>query len=294
MANTPFQGMGVALVTPFNEDKTIDFEALERLLEYNIDSGTDFLVVLGTTAETATLSLSERHEVVRFVVDKVDGEIPIIVGMGGNNTQALIDEISSFDFDGVHSLLSVTPYYTKPEQEGLFQHFKAISEASPLPIVLYNVPGRTGVNMTADTTIRIAKSCPNVIGIKEAHTDLEQVKNILAEAPSNFSVLSGDDPMTLDLIAAGGQGVISVLGNAFPKRFSSIVKLALSGNIEKANEEYEKLKACCELLFVEGNPAGVKYALSLMGYLKNELRLPLVSVSGKTEMAIREELNRCL
>lgn len=294
MANTPFQGMGVALVTPFNEDKTIDFEALERLLEYNIDSGTDFLVVLGTTAETATLSLSERHEVVRFVVDKVDGEIPIIVGMGGNNTQALIDEIASFDFDGVHSILSVTPYYTKPEQEGLFQHFKAISGTSPLPIVLYNVPGRTGVNMTADTTIRIAKSCPNVIGIKEAHTDLEQVKNILAEAPSNFSVLSGDDPMTLDLIAAGGQGVISVLGNAFPKRFSSIVKLALSGNMEKANEEYGKLSACCDLFFLEGNPAGVKYALSLMGYLKNELRLPLVPVSGKTEMAIREELNRCM
>ncbi len=293
MANFPFRGMGVALVTPFKEDKTVDFEALKGLLDFHLQSGTDFLVVLGTTAETATLAPQEQNEIVRFVVKHIQGKLPIIVGMGGNNTKALIDIVSSFNFEGVHSILSVTPYYSKPEQEGLYQHFKALSEASPLPIVLYNVPSRTGVNMIAETTLRIAHDCKNVIAIKEAHPNIEQVRKIIAGAPQNFSVLSGDDPMTINLIKEGGQGVISVLGNAFPKKFSTIVHDALSGDIDKAQDAFDKMKRCCELLFVNGNPAGVKCALYLMGYIKNELRLPLVPATKETEMALKHELKNC-
>lgn len=294
MADFSLKGMGVALVTPFKADKTIDFEALKRLLDLHLASNTDFLVVLGTTAETATMSLVEHNEIVRFVVSHIQGKLPIVVGMGGNNTKALTELMSSFNLEGVHSILSVTPFYTKPEQEGLFQHYKALSEASPLPIVLYNVPGRTGVNMTAETTLRIAHACKNVIGIKEAHIDMEQVKEIIAGAPEEFSVLSGDDPMTIELIKEGGHGVITVLGNALPKEFSAIVHSAMNGDVEKAEEAYHKMGRCCELLFEEGNPAGVKCALYLMGYLKNELRLPLVPVTGEIEMFLRQELNKCL
>lgn len=293
MANFPFRGMGVALVTPFKEDKTVDFEALKGLLDFHLQSGTDFLVVLGTTAETATLAPKEQHEIVRFVVKHIQGKLPIIVGMGGNNTKALIDIVSSFNFEGVHSILSVTPFYSRPEQEGLYQHFKALSEASPLPIVLYNVPSRTGVNMTAETTLRIAHDCKNVIAVKEAHPNIEQVKKIIAGAPLNFSVLSGDDPMTINLIKEGGQGVISVLGNAFPEKFSTIVHDALRGDIDKAQESFDSMKRCCELLFVNGNPAGVKCALYLMAYIKNELRLPLVPATEETEMALKQELKSC-
>ena len=294
MAYFPLKGMGVALVTPFREDKTVDFEALGRLLDFHLQSGTDFLVVLGTTAETATLTLDERNKIVRFVVSHVGDKLPIVVGLGGNNTHAVVEDLNSFNLEGVHSILSVTPFYTKPSQEGLYQHFKAVCGASPLPIVLYNVPGRTGVNMSAETSLRIARDCKNVIGIKEAHADMEQVKELIAGAPQGFSVLSGDDPMTIDLIKEGGQGVITVLGNAFPKEFSAIVKLALSGDMEKANESFHEMDRCCELLFVDGNPAGVKCALYLMGYLKNELRLPLVPATDKTERALKQELNKCL
>ena len=293
MANISLKGMGVALVTPFKEDKAVDFEALERLLDFHLQSDTDFLVVLGTTAETATLSFPEQNEIVRFVVKHIQGKLPIVVGMGGNNTRALTNSLKTFNFEGVHSILSVTPYYTRPEQEGLYQHFKALSEASPLPIVLYNVPSRTSVNMKAETTLRIAHNCTNVIAIKEAHPDIEQIKEIIADAPEGFSVLSGDDPITVDLIKEGGQGVISVLGNAFPKIFGDIVRSALNGNIEKAEAAFKKMDKCCHLLFVNGNPAGVKCALYLMGYLKNELRLPLVPATKETEMTLKQELNNC-
>lgn len=294
MKDFSLRGMGVALVTPFNEDKSVDFEALSRLLEFQITSGADYLVILGTTAETPTLTWEERDKIVRFVVSHVEDRLPIIVGMGSNDTKALIEEVNRFNFEGVHSILTVTPYYSRPTQEGLFQHYKALSEASPLPIVLYNVPGRTGVNMLAETTLRIAKTCKNVIGIKEAHTDIQQVKDIIEQAPKGFSVVSGDDPMTVELIKQGGVGVISVLGNAFPKEFSTIVKDALKGDFKKSEEAFATIKECCKLLFVEGNPAGVKCALSLMGYVKNELRLPLVPVSEATEMALKQELNKCL
>ncbi len=294
MKDFSLRGMGVALVTPFNEDKSVDFEALSRLLEFQITSGADYLVILGTTAETPTLTWEERDKIVRFVVSHVEDRLPIIVGMGSNDTKALIEEVNRFNFEGVHSILTVTPYYSRPTQEGLFQHYKALSEASPLPIVLYNVPGRTGVNMLAETTLRTAKTCKNVIGIKEAHTDIQQVKDIIEQAPKGFSVVSGDDPMTVELIKQGGVGVISVLGNAFPKEFSTIVKDALKGDFKKSEEAFATIKECCKLLFVEGNPAGVKCALSLMGYVKNELRLPLVPVSEATEMALKQELNKCL
>ena len=294
MKDFSLRGMGVALITPFKEDKTVDFDALTRILDFQIKSGTDYLVVLGTTAETPTLTWEERDEIVRFVVSHIKGRMPIIVGMGGNDTKALIEEVNSFNFEGVHSILSVTPYYSKPTQEGLYQHYKALSDASPLPIVLYNVPGRTGVNMLAETTLRIAKACPNVIGIKEAHTDIQQVKDIVEQAPKGFSVVSGDDPMTVELIKQGGVGVISVLGNAFPIEFGTIVKDALNGDFKKSEEAFDTIKECCKLLFVEGNPAGVKCALHHMGYVKNELRLPLVPVSEETEMALKIELGKCI
>lgn len=293
MADFSLKGMGVALITPFKADKSIDYDALERLLEFHLQSGTDYLVALGTTAETPTLSQSERAEIVRFIVSYIGDKLPIVVGMGDNNTQKLIESVKSFNFEGVHSILSVTPYYSRPTQEGLYQHYKALSEASPLSIVLYNVPGRTGVNMTAKTTLRIAHSCKNVIAIKEAYADIEQVKEIIDAAPDGFSVLSGDDPMTIDLIKNGGKGVISVLGNAFPKEFSAIVKSALKGDIDKAQEAYQQIVRCCELLFVDGNPAGVKCALHLMGYIKNELRLPLVPATQETENALKQEILKC-
>ena len=294
MAHFPLKGMGVALITPFKEDKTVDFESLERLLDLHLQSETDFLVALGTTAETATLAFDEQSKIVRFVVKHIQGRIPIVVGMGGNNTRALINQVKSFNFEGVHSILSVTPFYSRPRQEGLFQHFKALSEVSPLPIILYNVPSRTGVNMKAETTLRIAHSCKNIIAVKEAYPNIEQVKKLIKGAPKDFSVLSGDDPMTVDLIKEGGQGVISVLGNAFPKKFSAIVHLALNGDIEKAEESFHKMDRCCKLLFVDGNPPGVKCALYLMGYIKNELRLPLVPASNETQLAMKLEIERCI
>ena len=293
MADFSLKGMGVALITPFKADKTIDFDALTRLLDYHLQSNTDFLVALGTTAETATLSLSEQNEVVRFIISHVKDKVPIVVGMGGNNTQGLIEAINSFNLKGVHSILSVTPYYSRPTQEGLYQHYKALSKASPLPIILYNVPSRTGVNMSSETTLRIAHNCKNVIGIKEAHTNIEQVKEIVSGMPEEFVVLSGDDAMTIELIRQGGIGVISVLANAFPKEFRDVVNAALQGDYEISNEKFKLMKRCCELLFIDGNPSGVKCALHLMGYIENQVRLPLVPATNETEKALKEEINNC-
>lgn len=294
MADFSLKGMGVALVTPFKADKSVDFDALEGLLKFHLQSGTDYLVALGTTAETPTLSLRERNEIVRFIVSYLQGKLPLVVGMGSNNTRELIESVNSFNLEGVQSILSVTPYYNRPSQEGLYQHYKALAEASPLPVVLYNVPGRTGVNMSAETTLRIAHRCQNVIGIKEALPDLDQVKKISAGAPQGFSVVSGDDSLTIDIIKNGGVGVISVLANAFPKEFKAIVHAALQGDFKKSEEAFSSLKHCCELLFVDGNPSGVKCVLHMMGLLENQLRLPLVPVSQETEKALREELAKCV
>jgi len=283
--------MGVALVTPFKKNKEVDFEALQRLIDYQLLNGTDYIVALGTTAETPTLKEKEREEIVRRVVKQVDGEIPIIMGVGGNNTAQLVHTLNTFDFTGVSAILSVTPYYNKPTQEGLFQHYRALSEASPLPIILYNVPGRTGVNLLAETTLRIARECKNVIAIKEASGNMEQINRIIADKPEGFSVISGDDSMTLPIIKAGGIGVISVLGNAFPKQFIKVVHSALNGNMKEAEEDAAVFSEMIRLLFVDGNPAGVKCMLHEMGFIENELRLPLVPVSDETAVCIRKEMS---
>ena len=217
MTELNFKGLGVAMITPFKKNSSIDFDALSRLIDFQLNNGTDYIVALGTTAETPTLSKEEKKEVSRFIVNRVNGKIPIVMGVGGNNTSAVVDELKTTDFNGISAILSVTPYYNKPTQEGLYQHYKALSKASPLPIILYNVPGRTGVNMTSETTLRIATDCNNVIAIKEASGKLDQIEEIIKRAPKGFSVISGDDAVTTAVIELGGIGVISVFGNAFPK-----------------------------------------------------------------------------
>lgn len=291
MSNIHFQGLGVALITPFREDGSIDFDALSRLLDFQLDNGTDYIVALGTTAETPTLDKKERAEVVRFIVEKVNGRVPVVMGVGGNNTAELTADLKNTDFTGISAILSVTPYYNKPTQEGLFQHYCALSEASPLPVILYNVPGRTGVNMTAETTLRIARACNNVIAVKEASGNLDQIKTIIDGAPMGFQVISGDDAVTTAVIELGGIGVISVFGNAFPREMSWLVNSALKGDaITARNKMEEDFNRLFHLIFVEGNPAGVKCILHLNGMVHNTLRLPLVPVSSLTAKQISEEL----
>lgn len=284
-----FKGTGPAVITPFKYDLSVDFDALGRVLEYQIESGVDFLVALGTTAETATLSHDERHQVYRFIRKKVNGRLPLMVGFGGNNTAEVISHIQSADLEGVDAILSVVPYYNKPTQEGLFRHFMAIAEVSPVPIVLYNVPSRSGVNMEAATTLRLAKASDKFIGVKEASGDKEQIKSIIENAPADFLVLSGDDAMIYDIASLGGDGVISVMANAFP---AEVVKLTrqcidLSADAKALQESYADL---IELLFVDGNPAGVKAVLNQRGMIDNALRLPLCPVSDVTFSKIGEVL----
>ncbi len=293
MSKVNLKGLGVALITPFNEDGSIDFEALSRLLDYQLENGTDYIVALGTTAETPTLSKKEKADIVRFIVEKINGRIPVVMGVGGNNTAELEKELQSADFTGISAVLSVTPYYNKPTQEGLFQHYCALSQASPLPIILYNVPGRTGVNMTAETTLRIARHCRNIIAVKEASGNLDQIKTIIDGAPEGFRVISGDDSVTTAVIEMGGIGVISVFGNAFPKEMGWLVHSALDGNAVNARNKMEQdFSRLFHLIFVEGNPAGVKCILHLKGMINNRFRLPLVSVSEKTLQEIKKELAR--
>lgn len=293
MSKVYFKGLGVALITPFSDNNSIDFDALSRLVEYQLANGTDYLVALGTTAETPTLSKKEKAEVVRCIVNQTKGRVPVVMGVGGNNTAELVEELKHGDFTGVSGILSVTPYYNKPTGEGLFQHYKALSSHSPLPIILYNVPGRTGVNMTAETTLRIARECPNVVAVKEASGDLNQIKVIIEAAPDGFHVISGDDGITTSVIEEGGIGVISVFANAFPKEMSWLVKSALSGDVVNARREMEaNYNRLFHLMFVEGNPSGVKCMLHLKGMIANCLRLPLVPVSESTHQEIKEELAR--
>ncbi len=294
MIQTRLRGMGVALITPFHEDDSIDFPALGRMVDYLIQNNADFLCVCGTTAETPTLTLEEQKQVKEYVVARSKGQVPILLGVGGNDTRAVVDALKQGDFTGVDAILSVVPYYSKPSQEGIYQHYKAIAEATSLPIVLYNVPGRTGVNMTADTTLRIARDFKNVIAIKEASGDITQMDEIIKRKPDNFDVISGDDGITFPLITLGAVGVISVIGNAFPREFSRMTRLALKGDYEHALHIHHKFTELFKLLFVDGNPAGVKSILSVMGMIKNKLRLPLVPTRIKTYEAIRavlDELN---
>ncbi|MBL7970205.1 MAG: 4-hydroxy-tetrahydrodipicolinate synthase [Prolixibacteraceae bacterium] len=285
----PFTGAGVALITPFNEDKSVDYSALGRLVEDQILGGTDYLVVLGTTAETPALSDDEKKEIVRFVIEKNAGRLKIVVGLGGNNTLGLVQAIRATNFDGIDAILSVTPYYNKPTQEGLFQHFKMVVEASPVPVILYNVPGRTGVNMDADTTLRIASLSEKVVAIKEASGDLAQFAKIINNAPGYFKVISGDDGLTLPSVALGSVGVISVIANALPGMLSQLVHASLEGNIAAAGRIQLQMGEMLKLIFKEGNPAGVKALMEIMGTAKNELRLPLVPVGEATRSQLQSE-----
>lgn len=284
--------MGVALVTPFKQDKSIDFDALARLLEYQIKNGVDYMVVLGTTAETATLSSTEKKHVREFIVERVAGRIPLVIGIGGNNTMALVEELKTTDLSPFQAVLSVVPYYNKPSQEGIYQHYKAIATASPIPVILYNVPGRTGVNMTAETTLRLAREFDNIIGVKEASGNISQMDDIIKNKSEDFMVISGDDGITFPLITLGAVGVISVIGNAFPKEFSRMVRLALQGDYERALTIHHRFTELFSLLFVDGNPAGVKCLLHAMGFIENELRLPLVPTRITTYEKIRHVLEQ--
>ncbi len=283
--------MGVALITPFKSDESIDFDALARLVEYQIKNGTDYLVVLGTTAETPTLTEKEKEDVTRFVIQCAAKRIPIVLGVGGNNTKAVVETLKTTDFSGIDAILSVTPYYNKPSQEGIYQHYAAIAKASPLPIVLYNVPGRTGVNMLAETTLRLAKEFNNICAIKEASGNFSQIDDIIKNKPADFMVISGDDGITFPLITLGAVGVISVIGNAFPSEFSRMVRLGLQGDYKSARLIHHHFNELIQLLFVEGNPAGVKSMLAVMGFIDNTLRLPLVPNTIKTYEKIRVVLN---
>ena len=276
MATNIFKGLGIALVTPFKTDGSIDYEALKRLIEYHTDNGADFLCILGTTSESPCLDYEERAEIKRFVVEANQGRLPVLMGCGGNNTRAVVKELQSFDLRGVDGILSVCPYYNKPSQEGLYRHFKMIADNCPLPVVLYNVPGRTGINMKSETTIRLATDCKNIIAVKEAGGSLEQVDEIIKNKPAHFDVLSGDDALTFPMIASGAAGVISVIGNALPREFSRMIRLEFNGEYEPARKIHHRFTELYSLLFVDGNPAGVKALLHEMGFIENELRLPLV------------------
>ena len=284
--------MGVALITPFNEDGTIDFPALARLIEYQIQNGIDYLVALGTTAETPTLTEDEKARVRAFIIEKVNGRVPIVLGLGGNNTNAIVENLKTQNFDGIDAILSVVPYYNKPSQEGIYQHYKAIASATKLPVILYNVPGRTGVNMTAETTLRLARDFDNIVAIKEASGNITQMDDIIKNKPSDFMVISGDDGITFPLITLGAVGVISVIGNAFPREFSRMVRLALNGDYASALTIHHRFTELFSLLFVDGNPAGVEGLLHGMGYIQNQLRLPLVPTRITTYEKIRDVLQK--
>lgn len=276
MATNIFRGLGIALITPFTPDGEVDSNSLKRLVEYQLQNGADFLCILATTGETPCLSAEEKAEIKRLVVEVNNGRVPILMGCGGNNTRAVVQELKSADWSGIDGVLSVCPYYNKPSQEGLYQHFKAIAEASPLPVVLYNVPGRTGINLQAQTTLRLAHDCENIIAIKEACGSLEQVDEIINNKPARFDVISGDDALTFSMVASGAAGVISVIGNALPKEFSRMIRLEFNGEYEPARKIHHRFQQLYSLLFVDGNPAGVKALLHEMGFIDNVLRLPLV------------------
>ena len=278
-----FRGLGVAVVTPFTLDGAVDYPALRRLIRYQLDSGVDFLCILATTGETPCLTLDEKNKITELVKEENKGQVPILKYCGGNNTAAVIEEMKATDWSGIDGILSICPYYNKPSQEGLYQHFKAIASASPLPVVMYNVPGRTGVNMKAETTVRLAHDCENIVGIKEAAGSLEQVDEIIKGKPDRFDIISGDDALTFSMIASGAAGVISVIGNALPREFSRMIRLEFQGEYEAARRIHHMFTELYSLLFVDGNPAGVKALLNDMGYIENVLRLPLVPTTIKTK-----------
>ncbi|WP_312322680.1 4-hydroxy-tetrahydrodipicolinate synthase [Soonwooa sp.] len=283
------KGVGVALVTPFNEDLSIDFDSLTKLVDYNIDNGTNYLVVLGTTAEAATLSNDEKKQVVEHIIKVNNKRVPLVLGIGGNNTMEVVKQIEETDLSDFEAVLSVSPYYNKPNQEGLYQHYKAIA-ATGKNIIIYNVPSRTGQNIEADTTLRLAKEFPNLIMIKEAAPNILQYFDIVRKKTANFNLVSGDDEYTLPVTLAGGNGVISVIGQAYPKEFSRMVQLAFDGKVKEAYDIHNKLVDITRLIFAEGNPCGVKTILAEMGIIKNTLRLPLTKASEGLQDRIKAEM----
>ena len=274
-------GTGVAIVTPFKSDTSIDFNAFGKVVEHVIEGGVNYIVGLGTTGEATTLSKIEKQAVITFLTDSIGKRVPLVIGIGGNNTQEIINFIKETDLSGVDAILSVAPYYNKPAQRGLYMHFKTIAGATTLPVIIYNVPGRTCSNISTETCIELAKTCENIVGVKEASGNLKQIMEIIRNKPKNFLVISGDDSLTIPIIAVGGSGLISVIGNAYPSQVSSIVSQALKGNLKIARETQFKLLEMTDLMFAEGNPAGIKALLSSMGLIDNVLRLPLVTVSDQ-------------
>lgn len=292
MENNRFKGVGVALVTPFLPSGEVDYESLRRLVENVIAKGVNYVVTLCTTSETPTLTDEEKREVLHTVVETTRSRVPVVMGLGGPSTRDIIRQFSVFDFSGVDAILSVTPYYNRPSQEGLFQHYKAIAEASPVPVILYNVKSRTACNIEAETTLRIARECPNVMAIKEASGNINQIMQVVKHAPKDFLVISGDDAITLPLLAAGVDGLISVVANAFPDKVSQMVSLGLAGRFVEARSLHLELLDFTQSCFKEGNPSGIKAALALQGKISPTLRLPLVPVSEKLQNAMREILQK--
>lgn len=286
-----FKGTGVALVTPFKADKSIDYDSLEKLVNYVINGGVDYLVVMGTTAENPTLNSIEKQNVINFIVEKNNKRVPLVLGVGSYDTNVVIENIKQININEIDAVLSVSPYYNKPNQNGLYEHFAAIAKNSLLPIILYNVPGRTGVNITASTTLKLVQNFENIVAIKEASGNIEQIMEIIEKKPLGFDVISGDDGLTLPLISVGAIGVISVVANALPKDFSNMVNLALKGKFNEAKNLHYKMLEFTRLLFAEGSPAGVKCALKKLNLIENYLRLPLVPVSNELFTKINQNIN---
>jgi 4-hydroxy-tetrahydrodipicolinate synthase len=288
MTQNKFTGTGVAIVTPFRKDISVDFKSLEKLLEHIIKNGIDYIVALGTTGESATLSKDEKQAVINYVIEVVDGRVPLVVGMGGNNTQELVNCINSTDFKNIDAILSVAPYYNKPSQQGMYEHFKAIASASPVPVIIYNVPGRTSSNISADITVRLAHEIKGIIAVKEASGNLSQIMKIIRNKPKGFQVISGDDALTLPIVAAGGAGVISVAANAYPREVSDMVNYALKSDMVRACEIHYRLMDMVEALFEEGNPSGVKAVLEILKICTCNVRLPLLPVSDNLYRKIND------
>ncbi len=287
-----FYGTGVALITPFKSDLTVDFEALTNIVNYNIDNGTDYLVISGTTGESVTITAEEKKAIINTIVEANNGRLPLVLGIGGNNTAAVIEEIDTTDLSHIDAILSVSPYYSKPTQEGIYQHFKAISQASPKPIILYNVPGRTSSNMLPETTLRLANDFENIIAVKEAGNNVAQYLTLIKNKPEDFLIISGDDDLALGVVLAGGAGVISVIGQALPKQFTKMINLGLEGKTSEAYAIHFDLMDITSLIFAENNPAGIKAVFETLGLAKSTVRLPLVEATEGLKSKIKEAVNK--
>ena len=288
--NNPFLGTGIAIVTPFNNDGSVDHESLKKIVNYNIENGTNYIVISGTTGESVTITKQEKQEIIQTIKEANAGQLPLVLGVGGNNTAAVIEEIKSTDLSDFAGILSVSPYYSKPTQEGMYQHFKAVAEACPIPVILYNVPGRTAKNMEPSTTLRLARDFENVVAVKEAGNNVQQYLELLRDKPEDFSVISGDDDLALGIVLAGGAGVISVIGQGLPKPFCEMIQLGLEGKAKEAYKIHFKLMKMIDLIFAENNPAGIKAVLKALNLCSDEVRLPLVEATEELQAQIKEAL----